>query len=248
MAPFEIIPQPSPNFNERPNGRTPDLLVMHYTGMQTGAEALTRLCDPSVEVSSHYLVEIDGRIYQLVDEDKRAWHAGVSHWQGEDNINDCSIGIEIVNKGHEFGYEDFPEVQMAAVVALANDIIARHDICPTRVIGHSDIAPPRKQDPGEKFDWSRLASQGVGIWPHVSGEDTTENKDITRFVAHKEQFIAVGYDITESDSNDAEFKAVVAAFQRHWRQSAVTGRLDNGTIVVLNDIVAQFAALKNDRV
>ena len=248
MPPFKIIPQPSPNFNERPNGRSPDLLVMHYTGMQTGAEALTRLCDPRVEVSAHYLVETDGRIYQLVDEDKRAWHAGVSHWQGEDNINDRSIGIEIVNKGHEFGYEDFPEMQMVAVEALASDIITRHNICPTRVVGHSDIAPSRKQDPGEKFDWSRLANQGVGIWPHVSGADMVVNEDITRFSALKEQFIAVGYNITASDSNDAAIKAVVTAFQRHWRQSAVTGKLDNGTIVVLNDIVAQFAALKNNRV
>src|SRR5262245_22906182 len=141
------------------------MLVLHYTGMKTGAEAIARLCDPAAKVSSHYVVEEDGRVFKLAAESERAWHAGVSSWRGASNINARWIGIEIVKPGHEFGYRDFPMAQMAAVGELARAIIARHKIPARNVVGHSDVAPARKEAPGERFDWGFLAAHGVGLWP-----------------------------------------------------------------------------------
>lgn len=149
----------SPNFNERIGYAAPNMIVLHYTGMKTAKDALERLCDPAAEVSAHYVIDEDGTLYQLVDEEKRAWHAGVSKWDGETDINSASIGIELVNPGHEFGYRAFPAAQMEALAKLCKDIMTRHDI--QTVLGHSDIAPERKQDPGELFDWQWLADAGV---------------------------------------------------------------------------------------
>ena len=147
---------PSPNYNERPDGVAVDTTVMHYTGMKTLDDALCRLCDEKAEVSCHYLITKSGELYQLVDEKNRAWHAGISSWAGRENVNDFSIGIELENKGHEFGYTPFPKTQMDALVALVADIKTRHNI--KHIVGHSDIAPTRKQDPGEFFDWSLFRS------------------------------------------------------------------------------------------
>ena len=155
----------SPNFNDRPAAKPISLLLLHYTGMQSKEVALERLCDPAAEVSAHYLIDEEGRVYGLVDEDKRAWHAGVSYWGGERDINAISIGIEIVNPGHEFGYRPFTEAQFQALAPLAREILLRHGIPRHRVVGHSDVAPARKQDPGELFFWDRLAWQGMGVWP-----------------------------------------------------------------------------------
>ena len=149
----------SPNFNDRIGYDAPLMILLHYTGMKTAQEALDRLCDPAAEVSAHYTIDEDGTIYHMVDEDKRAWHAGVSEWKGETDINSASIGIELVNPGHEFGYREFPTAQMEALANLCKDIIARQPI--ETVLGHSDVAPERKQDPGELFDWKWLAKQGV---------------------------------------------------------------------------------------
>src|SRR5665213_2983903 len=148
-------------------GGTPriDTLVLHYTGMRSAAAALDRLCDPAARVSSHYVVEEDGTVWRLVPDDRRAWHAGVSYWEGGRELNYVSLGVEIVNPGHEWGYRPFPEAQMAAVEALCRELVARHRIPAHRVVGHSDIAPERKADPGELFDWPRLARAGIGIWP-----------------------------------------------------------------------------------
>ena len=154
---------PSPNHDERPC--PVDMLVMHYTGMQSGAAAIERLRDPVARVSSHYVVEEDGTIWRLVPEERRAWHAGISHWRGHDVLNGRSIGIEIVNPGHEWGYRPFPALQMAAVCELALGLLSRHVIPARNVVAHSDIAPDRKQDPGELFDWQGLATNGVGLWP-----------------------------------------------------------------------------------
>src|SRR5687768_1791753 len=154
----------SATHDERKNGRAPDIILLHYTGMQSAEEALERLCSPESKVSSHYFVFEDGRIVQSVPESRRAWHAGVSHWAGETDINSSSIGIEIANPGHDFGYPDFPKRQIAAVIALCRGIITRRGIRPERVLAHSDVAPSRKQDPGEKFPWRLLAESGVGIW------------------------------------------------------------------------------------
>ena len=154
--------KPSPNHDERKSAV--DMIVLHYTGMMSGDAACERLCDPAAKVSSHYLVYEDGHTDQLVAEARRAWHAGLSSWQGVTDINSCSVGIEIVNPGHEYGYRDFPAAQIDAVIALCRDIVARHKIPAARVLAHSDIAPARKQDPGEKFPWDRLAAAGIGLW------------------------------------------------------------------------------------
>ena len=163
MTALNLIQSPSPNFDQRPTARKPDMLILHYTGMKTGAEAISRLQDPDAKVSAHYVVEEDGRILQLVDEDNRAWHAGVSHWAGEDSVNDFSIGVEIVNPGHEWGYRAFPNAQMQSLLVLCKDIVERNDISSTRVLGHSDVAYERKTDPGELFNWNQLADGGIGI-------------------------------------------------------------------------------------
>ncbi len=152
----------SPNHDERKGGRAPDMILLHYTGMQSTPAALERLCSAESKVSAHYFVFEDGRIVQSVPEGRRAWHAGVSSWAGENDINSLSIGIEIANPGHDFGYPDFPKRQIAAVIALCRGIIARRGIKPGRVLAHSDVAPSRKQDPGEKFPWKLLHDSGVG--------------------------------------------------------------------------------------
>src|SRR5437764_4448883 len=168
MTALEMRERPSPNHGSRgepPNIRPINMLVLHYTGMHSAAAALDRLCDPAAKVSAHYVVEEDGAVWRLVPEARRAFHAGVSCWQGEQNLNDVSIGVEIVNPGHEWGYRPFPEPQMAAVETLCHDILARRRIPSYRIVGHSDIAPDRKSDPGELFDWARLARAGIGLWP-----------------------------------------------------------------------------------
>ncbi|MGB0694541.1 MAG: N-acetylmuramoyl-L-alanine amidase [Rhodospirillaceae bacterium] len=184
----------SPNHDARPSGQAITTLVLHYTGMQSGVAALERLCDPKAEVSAHWLVEEDGRRLALVPEDRRAWHAGLSSWRGQTGLNACSIGIEIVNPGHEFGYHPFPAAQMEAVVSLCQEILRRHpDIRPEGVVGHSDIAPTRKQDPGELFDWPLLAAHGVGLFPHPPHPDLPPVPDPVEALA------AIGYDVTEPD-------------------------------------------------
>ncbi len=160
-----VVERPSPNHDARPDGQAVDILLLHYTGMKSAEAALARLCDPAAKVSAHYVIDEDGTLTRLVDEARRAWHAGVSSWAGDSGVNARSIGIELVNPGHEFGYRPFPAPQMAALTALARDILARHAIPPQRVLGHSDVAPTRKQDPGELFDWEALAAAGIGLWP-----------------------------------------------------------------------------------
>lgn len=189
---------PSPNFNERAIGKAVNMLVLHYTGMPTAEDAIARMCDSSAEVSSHYMIDEDGKIYQLVDETKRAWHAGVSFWKGETDINSCSIGIEIVNPGHEFGYREFPEKQMQSVIALSKQIVEKYSILPENVVGHSDIAPTRKQDPGELFDWKRLAENGIGLWPS-SDETITETYDEMTMLEN------IGYDISDTEAAKKAF-------------------------------------------
>ncbi len=220
MTSMSMIDRPSPNHNERAPGSAVDMLILHYTGMISGKAALDRLCDPEAKVSSHYLVEEDGTVFRLVDENRRAWHAGVSFWAGETDINGRSIGIEIVNPGHEFGYRPFPERQMDAVIALCTDILSRHPIPATRVLGHSDVAPDRKQDPGELFDWRRLAGAGVGVWPERSGADAPAAD--ARSLLNR-----IGYDPA------LPLETVVAAFQRHYRPRRVDGVPDPETLSAL---------------
>ena len=218
----QIIERSSPNHDARAPGTAIDILILHYTGMQSGAEALDRLCDPASRVSAHYLVEEDGALYRLVDEERRAWHAGVSYWAGETGINGCSIGIEIVNPGHEFGYRPFPQAQMKAVIELCLDIQSRHVIPPTRILGHSDVAPDRKQDPGELFDWRRLSVEGLGVWPEKLSEDENLDETIARSLLTR-----IGY------NPDRTLPVLLTAFQRHFRPALVSGALDAETFACL---------------
>ncbi len=227
---MNFIEAPSPNFNERLG--PPDTIVLHYTGMPTGTEALERLRDPEAKVSSHYLVEEDGRIFRLVPEERRAWHAGVSSWKGETDLNGRSVGIEIVNPGHEFGYRAFPPEQIAAVIALITDIRTRWDIADGRIVGHSDIAPERKDDPGELFPWKQLAQAGHGLWAEpdaAPGLPLAEGEEGAGVFALQAGFTRLGYDCAPSGKFDAHTTSVVRAFQRHWRQEKVDGVADGMT-------------------
>jgi N-acetylmuramoyl-L-alanine amidase len=239
---MQIISHPSPNFDSR-NGVVPTLLIMHYTGMENGPAAIARLSEPAAKVSSHYLVEEDGRVYLLVEEANRAWHAGVSSWRGLANLNQHSIGIEIVNPGHEYGYQAFPQVQMEAVLELARAIIARHAIPPRNIIGHSDIAPMRKIDPGELFDWEWLARNGIGqsvpqvdINPYDAQLLTGDGGEAVQRMQQQLKLYGYGIDIT--GVYDTQTEIVVSAFQRHFRRSLVTGIADAQTQAVLAALIA----------
>lgn len=227
---MDVIPAPSPNFDART--APPSILVLHYTGMQTGEEAIARLRDPEAKVSSHYVVEEDGRIFSLVAEERRAWHAGVSFWRGRRNVNGDSIGVEIVNPGHEFGYRAFPEAQVAAVIDLVADIRTRWTIEDRDIVGHADVAPARKEDPGELFPWKRLAEAGHGLWaeaPAAPGAPIGEGEEGAAVFALQAGFTRLGYDLPPSGRFDADTAAVVRAFQRHWRQERVDGMADGET-------------------
>jgi N-acetylmuramoyl-L-alanine amidase len=231
----------SPNFDERTGLARPDMIVLHYTGMQVTHDALHRLCDPKARVSSHYLVLESGSILQLVPEASRAWHAGVSSWGGDVDINSRSIGIEIGNPGHEFGYPDFPKRQIAAVITLCRGILTRHIIRPENIVAHSDVAPARKQDPGEKFPWRQLAQSGVGLWA-----DPAPPSD-TRVLAlgdagenvHELQkgLIEYGYGLEETGRFDSSTKEIIMAFQRHFRPARIDGVVDASTQEALRKLL-----------
>ncbi len=216
--------RPSPNHNERPAATPIDTLVLHYTGMQSAAAALDRLCDEEARVSSHYLIEEDGTVWQLVPDERRAWHAGPSFWHGHTDINARSIGIEIVNPGHEWGYRPFPPIQMDAVIALCGDLLTRHPIEARNVVAHSDIAPDRKQDPGELFDFSLLARHGIGLFPIDISEPGPED-----LISVRAALATIGYDVNANGEWDHRLGLALAAFQRHWRPDSITARPDAGT-------------------
>jgi N-acetylmuramoyl-L-alanine amidase len=206
-----VIFAPSPNIDERECAV--EFLVMHYTGMQDAASAIALLRSPEAKVSAHYVVDEDGTVYCLVPEDKRAWHAGISYWRGRRALNGASVGIEIVNPGHEWGYRAFPEAQMAAVERLSLEILGQHAIPARNVVAHSDIAPNRKQDPGELFDWKRLAASGIGVWT----DDFADSNDFWGDLA------AIGYDLELPRAD------VVRAFQRHFLPQNLSGEADELT-------------------
>ncbi|MDH6690003.1 N-acetylmuramoyl-L-alanine amidase [Bradyrhizobium japonicum] len=232
---------PSANFGDRANGRQPDMIVLHYTGMPDVEGAITQLCTAGTEVSAHYIVLEDGRIVQCVPESKRAWHAGVSAWAGDDDINSCSIGVEIVNRGHDWGYPDFPLRQIAAVIALCRGIMLRRKIVSHRVLGHSDVAPARKKDPGEKFPWHSLANSGVGHWvqpaPIVRG-DALQLGAISDSVSNMQAaFRRYGYNIPTNGKFDGPTMEVVTAFQRHFRPERIDGIADRSTMATLHALL-----------
>jgi N-acetylmuramoyl-L-alanine amidase len=231
---------PSPNHGAR-KGKRPDSIILHYTGMASGAAALARLCDPESEVSAHYFIGEDGGSLQLVAEARRAWHAGQSAWAGETDMNSASIGIEIQNGGHQFGAPPYPEAQIAALIALCRDIARRHAIAPARVLAHSDIAPGRKIDPGEYFPWDELAAAGIGhfVRPHPIGNDAPLGPGALgeKVEALQAMLAAYGYEIGISGHYDAKTEHVVAAFQRHFRPARVDGKADRSTIATLRDLL-----------
>lgn len=249
-----MIALPSPNFNARKS--VPDMVVLHYTGMETAQAALDRMCDPAAEVSAHYCVGEDGTVWQLVDEERRAWHAGVSVWKGERDINSASIGIEIVNPGHEFGYRDFPQAQIDAVIGLLDGIRGRWDIPDHRILGHSDVAPARKTDPGERFPWQALAEAGHGLWVEpdlppakpsgesVMGPPLDIGDTGPGVFALQGALGKLGYDILPGGPYDEESKAIVTAFQRHWVQSRVDGKADALTRVRLMALLRHITLLE----
>jgi N-acetylmuramoyl-L-alanine amidase len=236
---------PSPNQTDRVGPGRPDMIVMHYTGMTSADDALERLCSREAQVSSHYLVFEDGRIVQMVPEERRASHAGVSSWEGETDNNSRSIGIEIANPGHDYGYPDFPDTQIAAVIALCRDILARRPMRPDRVVGHSDVAPSRKQDPGEKFPWARLHAAGIGHWvePAPLGGDRGlgPGDEGPTVAALQSALAAYGYGVAASGRFDKTTSDVVIAFQRHFRPARVDGIADRSTIETLRRLLADRA-------
>jgi len=230
MAP--IASCPSPNFDSR---RCPvSLLILHYTNMPSAEQALARLCDPASKVSAHYLIDRQGQITQMVDEGARAWHAGVAHWAGLDDVNSASIGIELDHVGHVDGHmAAYPPLQMAALVDLSRDIISRHPIAPAGVLGHSDVAPMRKIDPGEALDWRQLAAQGVGLWADnvpVENVDTlTLNTKGPAVAALQKTLAAYGYGVVQDGVYGPHTQAIVRAFQRHFRAQKIDGAADGQT-------------------
>mgnify|MGYP003729575417 CR=1 FL=1 len=234
---------PSPNFEPRRAGFAPDMLLLHYTGMTCAEKAIAWLADPQSKVSAHYVIDEAGSITQMVGEAYRAWHAGAAHWAGVDDINSCSIGIEIHNPGHEHGCPPFPDKQMRAVEALCLDIIQRHRIPARRVLAHSDVAPRRKRDPGEAFDWARLAASGIGHYVEpvpIAGDDGLGRNDAGNAVMRlQRQLRAYGYWIEPTGLYDEHTEFVVAAFQRHFRPALVNGRADASTIETLDRLIAR---------
>ena len=234
---------PSPNIEPRLKGLTPQILIMHYTGLETVERAIDVLSRPDCKVSCHYVVDEQGRIVQMVAEQHRAWHAGLSFWRGETDINSASIGIEIQNLGHTRGYPDFPARQMEAVAALAADIIARHGMAKSQILAHSDIAPGRKIDPGEKFDWQGLAARGIGHWVDPTPVDACDEgyalgSDAPAVAEAQSLLAAYGYRIDPTGILDEQTAIVLRAFQLHFRQSRPDGRLDGSTLETLRRLVA----------
>lgn len=217
-----MIKHKSPNFSDRTDSNDIDLLVLHYTGMKSADDALARMCDKASEVSAHYMIDEDGTVFSLVPEEKRAWHCGISCWHGKASLNDTSIGIELVNPGHEFGYRPFPDTQMDALITLAKDIIDRHGILPRNVVGHSDIAPTRKEDPGELFDWKGIAWEGIGLWPETKkirnphdmllkpGEEDVGVGRVQKMLAD------FGYHLRVDGFYGEKTEAVIKAYKRHF--------------------------------
>jgi N-acetylmuramoyl-L-alanine amidase len=228
MMAYRLVECPSPNHDAR--DAAVDMLVLHYTGMKTADEALARLTDPAAKVSAHYTIGRDGRVFRHVPEDRRAWHAGVSYWAGARNINSRSIGIELVNPGHEFGYVPFTDEQIAALIDIAQEIIARHAIVPARVVGHSDVAPARKEDPGELFPWQALAEYGIGLWPDP-GIETAPQNALAQF----------GYGLPPQV--EWNVKDAVVAFQRRFRPKKMDGLWDVDCSLRLGGLLAKQRAM-----
>ncbi|CCQ72826.1 N-acetylmuramoyl-L-alanine amidase [Magnetospira sp. QH-2] len=225
-----MISYPSPNHDSR-DGAVVDMLVIHYTGMHSPEGALARLCDPVAQVSAHYLIDETGDVHWLVSEGRRAWHAGEAHWRHHTNINARSIGIELVNPGHEFGYRPFTFPQMTSLCLLAKRILRHHPIPPCNIVGHADVAPRRKQDPGELFHWWSLAVQGIGLWPYLPSTTATDDP--------LAGLVEIGYELVDEE-------ATITAFQRHYRPGLVDGVLDGETVGLIGGMLDLVRETRRD--
>lgn len=237
---MRIKETPSPNQDERKGSCAPDMLILHYTGMTDAASALARLTDRASKVSAHYLIDEDGCCHRLVPEDRRAWHAGLSCWEGTTDINSRSIGIELVNPGHEFGYRPFPDLQISRLLALCQDILGRHAIRPWHVLGHSDVAAARKTDPGELFPWARLAVAGIGLLPEPCSDLTlavaAPGDRGPSVVALQSHLVAFGYGLAIDGEYAEETATVISALQRHFRPTRIDGVADRETVAILESL------------
>lgn len=233
MTSLEI--RSSPNHDAR-GGAPVDMLILHYTGMPDPEAALARLCDPEAKVSSHWFVHEDGRIVSLVPEDRRAWHAGAAFWSGARDVNARSVGIEIQNPGHAFGYRPFPPRQVSAVIGLCREIVARHPIPPDRILAHSDVAPRRKDDPGELFPWRSLHAAGLGLWVEPAPLEGEGGRDLDagEMAALAAGLGRLGYELPGEEEG---LGVVVRAFQRHWRPALCDGRADLSTLQTLAKLI-----------
>ena len=239
---MQIIDRPSPNHDARPQGQDVDILVLHYTDMESAEAALSRMTDPAARVSAHYCVDEGGTVYRLVPEDRRAWHAGVSFWAGASDINARSIGIELVNPGHTCGYRPFPEAQMQALEELVRGILARHPIPAHRVLGHSDVAPARKIDPGELFDWRRLARAGIDLWPEALAIPDPGPADTPLELSDVQSKLGrFGYGVAVTGILDQATRQALSAFQRHFRPACFDGTPDSETRRLLAAAVASIS-------
>ncbi|GLK70392.1 N-acetylmuramoyl-L-alanine amidase [Ancylobacter dichloromethanicus] len=250
-SPLVAAVLPSPNHGARIGVDRPDMLLLHYTGMESTTEALAWLRAPERQVSAHYVVLEDGRILQLVPEARRAWHAGAGFWAGASDINSLSIGIEIANPGHDFGYPPFPAIQIEAVTALAKDILSRHRIPPDRVLAHSDVAPSRKNDPGEKFPWDVLHRFGVGHLveeaPPSDGRFFMRGEHGQPIEALQAMLALYGYGVPVSGTYCETTEVVVRAFQRHFRRARIDGIADVSTLATLYALCASRPEPGTDR-
>ena len=222
----------SPNHDPRPDGCPVDMLILHYTGMADANSALDRLTDPAARVSAHYLIDEDGTVVPLVPEERRAWHAGISRWRGHERLNDRSVGIELVNPGHAFGYRPFTEAQYQALIPLAQAILGRWPVPARNVVAHSDVAPDRKEDPGELFDWPRLARAGIGLWPGAGPGAPRSPGGL------QAQLAEVGYAVPRHNRFDRASRQGLVAFQRHWSPARVDGVPDRTTLARLDGLLA----------
>lgn len=241
MSGVRLVDRPSPNHDARPKGQRIDILLLHYTDMVSAEAALKRLTDRTARVSAHYCVDEDGTVCRLVAEQRRAWHAGLSYWAGACDINARSIGIELVNPGHTCGYRPFPKAQMRALEDLARGILARHPIPPHRVLGHSDVAPARKVDPGELFDWQRLARAGIGIWPQaLAFPDPGPARSPNAIADVQSKLGRFGYGVAVTGIFDQTTRQALSAFQRHFRPAEFGGSPDGETRRLLSALIAQI--------
>lgn len=224
----ELVHRENPSPNHSARTLPVSMVVLHYTGMQNGEEAEARLTDPEAKVSAHYLIHENGEVVSLVPEHRRAWHAGRSFWRGITDVNSASIGIELVNPGHEWGYRPFPDAQMEALLPLLARIVREYDIPRANVVGHSDVAPARKEDPGELFDWPLLARHKLALpIPEVALGDPFDNAGAVLLALER-----FGYDVTDG-------RAAVTAFQRRWRPSLIDGEIDLAIGAILFQLLLQ---------